>query len=95
MDGFCVICKKSDGTLSNVKEKGFASLLKYAKSRQDHETIQYLRKKTKKDSKATVQIHNECRKNYTNKRRLSQAKSEKRSSSRGSTFDWKRDCFFM
>ena len=93
MDGFCVICKNGDGQLGKVKDKGFYSLFKYSKDKQDYETLNYLRKKTKSGSKATIQIHNECRKNYTNKRRLSQAKPAKRTSSRGAEFDWKRDCF--
>ena len=93
MDGFCVICKNGDGQLGKVKDKGFYSLFKYSKDKQDYETLNYLRKKTKSGSKATIQIHNECRKNYTNKRRLSQAKPAKRTSSRGTEFDWKRDCF--
>ena len=83
MDGFCVICKKPEGQLGNVKEKGFYSLLKYSKDKQDYATLSYLRKKIKNGSKSTIQIHNECRKNYTNKRRLSQAKPATRTSSRG------------
>ena len=97
IDGFCVICKKPDGQLGNVKEKGFYSLLKYSQDKQDHATLSYLRKKIKNGSKSTIQIHNVCRKNYTNKRRLSQARPatriSSRTSSRSSEFDWKRDCF--
>ena len=62
MDGFCVICKKTDDPLATVKEKGFSSLLKYSKDKKDHDTIHYLQKKAQKDLRATVLIHNECRK---------------------------------
>ena len=48
MDGFCAICKKPDGQLGSVKEKGFYSLLQYSKDKQDHATLNYLRKKIKK-----------------------------------------------
>ena len=83
MGGFCVICRKPDGQLGNIKEKGLYSLLQYSKDKQDHATLNYLRKKIKSGSKSTIQIHNECRKNYTNKRRLSQTKQATRKSSRG------------
>ena len=79
--------------MATVKEKGFSSLLKYSKDKKDHDTIHYLQKKAQKDLRATVQIHNECRKNYTNNRRLSQIKLKPRKSSRGGAFDWRRDCF--
>lgn len=93
MDDFCVICKKRDGQLGKVKSKGLYSLLKYSKERNDQETLNYLRKKTKSGSKETIQIHNECRKNYTNKRRLSQVKLATRTSNRSNEFNWKKDCF--
>ena len=83
MDGFCVKCKKTDGPLCNVKEKSFTSLLKYGKDRQNHEILRYLWKNMKNGLKSTVQIHNKCRKNYTNKRCLSQVKLQKKTSSRG------------
>ena len=83
MDGFCVICKKPDGQLGNVKEKGFYSLLQYSKDKQDHATLNYLLKKIKSGSKSTIQTHSECRKNNTNKRCLSQPKQVTRKSSRG------------
>ena len=83
MDGFCVLCKKPDGQLGNVKDKGLYSLLQYSKDKQDHATLNYLRKKIKSGSKLTTQIHNECRKNYTNKRRLSQTKQVTRIWNRG------------
>ena len=89
MDGFCAICKKTDGQLGNIKEKGFYSLLQYSKDKQDHATLNYLRKKIKSGWKSTIQIHNECRKNYTNKRRLSQTKHATRKSSRGKVFSVK------
>ena len=41
-----------------------------------------MRKKIKNGSKSTIQFHNVCRKNYTNKRRLSQAKPATQISSR-------------
>ena len=91
MDGFFVICNNHDGQLGNVKGKGFYSLLKYSKDKQNRATLSYLQKKIKNGSKSTIQIHNVCRKNYTNKRRLSQAKPttriSSRTSSRSSEFD--------
>lgn len=83
MDDFCVICKKKDGKLSKVMSKGFSSLLQCSKQRQDEEILNYLRKKIKSDSKETTQIHNECRKSHTNKRRVNQTKSTRRKSRRG------------
>ena len=83
MNAFCVICNRPDGQLGNVKEKGFYSLLQYSKDKQDHATLNYLRNKIKSGLKLTIQIHNECRKNYTSKRRLSQTKQAMRKSSRG------------
>ena len=80
MDGLCAICKKPDGQLGNVKEKGFYSRLQYSKDKQDHATLNYLQKKIKSGSKSTIQKH---KKNYTNKRRLSQTKQVTRKSSRG------------
>ena len=93
MDGFCVICKNTEGLLQNVKAKGFSSLLKYAKLRKDETILNHLRKKVKSDQKLTIQIHSECRKDYTNNRRLIQLTSGSRSSRRGIEFDWKKDCF--
>ena len=83
MDDFCFICKKKDGKLSKVMNKGFASLLQCSKQRQDEEILNYLRKKIKSDSKETIRIHNECRKSHTNKRRVNQTKSMRRKSRRG------------
>ena len=67
MDGLCAICKKPDGQLGNVKEKGFYSRLQYSKDKQDHATLNYLQKKIRCGLKLTIEIHNKYRKNYSNK----------------------------
>lgn len=100
----CVICRRSLSSSNddwcNVSPRGLATIIEFSQLRGDTELANYLLAKPE-----VVSVHNECRRNYTNKRRYEQ---EQRSSasydetepvvkglrSSGTEFAWKLSCFF-
>lgn len=98
----CIICNVATaphrGPLIKIQEKGLSTLREASLQRGDNELITVL------DVTSTVLIHRDCRRDYTDKRRIKrhldiqEKESTQRCSSKclrsSSTFEWKDDCFF-
>lgn len=96
----CVICRTEDQrAIVQLTTKGIATLTECCKIRGDIDLLQYV-----ESNPAVINTHVDCRKNYTNKRRLDQRPTDSADnfvtplakSLRSSTtsFDWKHHCFF-
>lgn len=90
----CVICNESKDPLIKVKEKGLSSLIDCSKKRNEDSICQSLIKSQIENT--GVFVHENCRKRFTNKRRISIDKQERDRNTRKSTgsFNWKQNCFF-
>ena len=91
----CLICSAGSSQLSVVTPRGLKTILECAKLRDDADVI--LKIKENKN----FYVHKDCRKDFTNKRRIGQqsekSKSEKCTETRSKTnaFCWKSQCFFV
>jgi len=90
----CIICKTNDGSLVNVTKRGLDGLLQYSVDRNEDQITDEL-KICKRDGLA-VFVHEDCRKWFNNKRRISTDKPQKIKKTRLSTdqFNWKSNCFY-
>jgi hypothetical protein len=80
-DNVCAICRESLFTASNkasvqLTTKGLETVLQYSVLHKDEDLTTYLESKPR-----TVFVHLECRKKFTNKRRLTQDDRHRASSS--------------
>ena len=104
-DSVCVICRKNIVSQDDVVivSKGRETLIDCSAKYGDSELVRYLQ-----SNPEVVQVHRDCRKMYTNKRRVDQfvkrphnhigndsdAVEAKSLRSSSSSFDWKFNCFF-
>ena len=90
----CVICNESNDPLTKVKEKGLSSLIDCSKKRNEDSIYHSLINLKKENTE--VFVHENCRKWFNNKRRISTDKQERDRDTRQSTnlFNWKQNCFF-
>ncbi|XP_031335335.1 uncharacterized protein LOC116165167 isoform X2 [Photinus pyralis] len=95
----CIICDKSldDGTQTSiVKEKGLEGFIEASKGREDGKIDLFNRYKTAKE----VEVHEKCRKRYTNQKLINAARKRNTQSSNSSAlrsnipqFSFKTHCF--
>ncbi len=105
----CIICSKSFAEKPeekvHVAEKGLKTLIEFSDLRQDENLKSYLEYCICNQSQVIVNVHNKCRRDYTNRRR--QPKPPPQGTDCGPTshkkiklrsdqgdFDWICDCFF-
>ena len=69
----CVICEGSNGTLSTVGVKGMISLINYSQLHSNERLYYYLQEQQSKDVPAKILVHKECRRDFTNAKRIKEA----------------------
>ena len=72
----CVICKDASYPLVSVTSKGLTSLIGFSAQR-DYDLNNYLRRKqAESDKVAGVYVHEKCRRDYNNRKRISSLKHD-------------------
>ena len=97
----CVICNDASYHLISVTSKGLSSLIVFSAQREDYDLNNYLRRKQAESDRVTgVYVHEKCRRDYNNRKRISSVKPdselknlkiETRKSTENS--DWLLHCF--
>ena len=99
----CVICNDSSGTLVQVTSKGLATLIHYCELRASNDLGEYLQHQYA--SSAKMFVHKDCRRDFTNPRRVKTSINSSASEqgllpqnllrSKQAQFDWKTKCWFV
>ena len=97
----CAICKDASYPLVSVTRKGLASLIEFSSERKDNNLNEYFNRKYAENKKITgVYVHEKCRRDYNNRKRVSSIQTEAevkkpKFDTRISTefFSWKQHCF--
>ena len=98
----CVICKKNDETensskLIEVRQKGLDTLKVYCRKGKQDVLLEHILHCESTDG-AKVKVHQECRRNFTDPKRLKMTENIDSSSGKrlrssiGSSFSWKTHC---
>ena len=95
VEPFCCICKKSDTKLISVN-RGVSAFIEYSKLRKDEQLEPFLEESIRLNIQ--VYVHEECRRWYNNKRRLTvksngMVKKKKETRQSIESFDWRINCF--
>ena len=90
----CIICDECSNPLIKVTEKELSSLIEFSKKRNEDGIYQLLIKS--KTENTQVLVHENCRKRFNDKRKLTTINTKDTRGTRKSTsiFNWKQNCFF-
>ena len=90
----CIICDECSNPLIKVTEKELSSLIEFSKKRNEDGVYQLLIKS--KTENTQVLVHENCRKRFNDKRKLTTINTKDTRGTRKSTsiFNWKQNCFF-
>ena len=91
----CIICNECSDPLIKVTEKGLSSLTEFSKKRNEDGIYQLLIKS--KTENTHVLVHENCRKRFNDKRKLTAINTKDTRDSRksASLFNWKQKFFFF
>ena len=92
MSSSCSICGNDNGTLVKVTEKGLNTLMECSRKREDNVLTESFEEARK--NHFDIWVHNECRKPYTDKRKLLSTVKARETRKTSPPFEFSKNCLF-